>query len=163
MVLAGLVVLVTLIGLASSGPATAADEVHFDPDSPAGKEYALPLDQAREEATGGGKADEDSAAGAPLFGAGVSPPGAGVSPPGSASTRVPNPGGEQAGGRGANREADNPGRRGAAAGPAAIVRIAEAGDGYSLTSGAALVAAIVLVGGALGLALRALQRRALPD
>jgi hypothetical protein len=154
MVLAGLVVLLTLAGLASSGLATAADGVHFDPNSPAGKEYALPLDQARDEATGGGGSDEGSAAGAPLFGVGVSPPGA-------PSARVPGPGGER-GGDPASAGARRAAQRGSAPSAAAVVRIAEAGDGYPLTSGAAMVAAIVLLGGALGLALRGLQRRVVP-
>jgi hypothetical protein len=151
MVLAGVVVVLTLAGLTSSARAAAANGVHFDPDSPAGKEYALPLEQARDEATGGDASNEDSGVGAPLFGAGISPPG-------TASARIAGPSGVKAGPR-ANRGAGHSGQRGSAASPAAVVRISEAGDGYPLTSGAALVAAIVLLGGALGLALRGLQRR----
>jgi hypothetical protein len=126
--------------------------VHFDPDSPAGKEYALPLDQARGEAIGGSESDRGAAPGAPLFGVGVSPPG-------PESAGIAGPGGEKAG-RQASPGTKRSAPRGSAARPVAVVRISEAGDGYPLTSGAALVAAIVLLGGALGLAFRGLQRRA---
>src|SRR6476619_4464476 len=54
------------------GVAAAAqdDGVHVDPNSPAGKEYALPLDSARRDANGGG--DSAAGSGAPLFGVGIS-------------------------------------------------------------------------------------------
>src|SRR5665811_1977608 len=72
MLLAGLVVLATLGALAASGQrAVAKGGVHFDPDSPAGKEYALPLDEARDEAVGEGQPDGASGASAPLFGVGT--------------------------------------------------------------------------------------------
>jgi hypothetical protein len=58
-----LVVLGNLIGMA---PSAIAGEVHFDSQSPAGKEYALPLPQARSEALGTG-----APADAPLFGVGI--------------------------------------------------------------------------------------------
>src|SRR5215213_2131943 len=54
-----------------------AGEVHFDAESPAGKEYALPLDQAREEAAGAGKTDGPAGEKAPLFGEGISNGGGG--------------------------------------------------------------------------------------
>lgn len=47
------------------------DGVFVDPDSPAGKEYAIPLDEARREATGGEDGTPGSAP--PLFGEGVMP------------------------------------------------------------------------------------------
>jgi len=52
------------------------DEVFVDPESPAGTEYAVPLDQARREATGasaGGEAGTPSQGGEaqPLFGVGI--------------------------------------------------------------------------------------------
>lgn len=54
------------------------DEVFVDPDSPAGTEYQLPLDRAREAAggggasgSGGGSAGGAASGEAPLFGAGV--------------------------------------------------------------------------------------------
>jgi len=52
--------------------------VHIDPGSPAAKEYALPLNQARQ--TGSQSSARGSSSG-PLFGAGIGPPGAGGSSP----------------------------------------------------------------------------------
>lgn len=61
---------VGLWALATVLPAAAlaqGDDVFVDPDSPAGKEYAIPIDEARREASG-----RDGAPGsAPLFGEGV--------------------------------------------------------------------------------------------
>jgi hypothetical protein len=50
--------------------------VHIDPGSPAAKEYALPLAQARQ--TGGGASTGKDSSGA-LFGTGIKPPGSGGS------------------------------------------------------------------------------------
>jgi hypothetical protein len=47
--------------------------VHVDPGSPAAKEYALPLNQARR--TGAAPASHESPPEAALFGAGIKPPG----------------------------------------------------------------------------------------
>jgi hypothetical protein len=65
--------------LAVSAQATAGLEpgVHPDPGSPAAKEYALPLNQARQVGEGGGS-HASSGSGA-LFGAGIKPPGSGGS------------------------------------------------------------------------------------
>ncbi|MDQ3678037.1 MAG: hypothetical protein M3401_14785 [Actinomycetota bacterium] len=63
-----------LCALALAAPATAQDP-QVDPGSPAGTEYQLPIDRAREEA--GGRSGGSSGSGgstsseAPLFGAGV--------------------------------------------------------------------------------------------
>jgi hypothetical protein len=51
-----------------------SDSVTVDPGSPSAKEYALPLDQARNDAAGGGGAPSGQAgapAAAPLFGQGI--------------------------------------------------------------------------------------------
>src|SRR5690349_19568187 len=56
----------------AAGDAAAEKGVHFDPESPAGKEYALPLDQARNEGAGKtGVGKDGSIEPAPLFGEGV--------------------------------------------------------------------------------------------
>jgi hypothetical protein len=51
--------------------------VHVDPGSPAGKEYAIPIERARREASGGAKINAGSAptpiAQVPLFGQGIKP------------------------------------------------------------------------------------------
>lgn len=62
------------LSLALGTPAVAvAQDPQVDPDSPAGTEYQLPTDRAREEARGGRTSTDTGAAGAaaPLFGEGV--------------------------------------------------------------------------------------------
>jgi len=50
--------------------------VHVDPASPAAKEYALPINQARQTGAAPGQTSSGSTA---LFGAGIKPPGSGGS------------------------------------------------------------------------------------
>jgi hypothetical protein len=57
--------------------------VHFDPGSPAGKEYAIPLAEGRSE--GAGTRNQRAAADTP-FGAGITPPGAGRGTDGGGGT-----------------------------------------------------------------------------
>jgi hypothetical protein len=71
------------VSFALAGPAVAAsqnDDPQVDPGSPAGTEYQLPVDRAREQASGGGSGAPGSSTGstgstgtAPLFGEGVKP------------------------------------------------------------------------------------------
>jgi hypothetical protein len=142
----------TLVGLAADCHAAAAKGVFFEPNNPAGKEYALPLAQARNEASGRGGSDGASGASAPLFGAGISGHGRIAGQGGGKTDRLASPG------------AKGPGRRestegaGPRLGAAAIARLADAGGGYPTMIGAAMVAVIVLLGCGLGLALRGLQR-----
>jgi hypothetical protein len=63
--------------------------VHFDPGSPAGKEYAIPLAEGRAE--GAGTKNQRAAADVP-FGVGITPPGGGDGPGGDG------PGGRGGGG-----------------------------------------------------------------
>jgi hypothetical protein len=67
------VTLVVLLAGGSLAPTAVAQEdgVFVDPDSPAGKEYAIPLDQARRDAAGGGAAGGGGGSGQSLFGAGI--------------------------------------------------------------------------------------------
>jgi hypothetical protein len=66
-------------GTAAAGPPSAAQDagLQVDPNSPAGTEYQLPTDHAREQAGGGRKSNGasgssgDAAVEVPLFGAGV--------------------------------------------------------------------------------------------
>jgi hypothetical protein len=68
-----------LLLLGTPGAATAQERgVHVDPGSPAGKEYAIPIERARREASGGskitsGNATTQAAAPVPLFGQGIKP------------------------------------------------------------------------------------------
>jgi hypothetical protein len=63
--------LTALLLAATAAPPAAAQEdgVFVDPDSPAGVEYAIPLQEARRQAAGGRRADPGS--GRPLFGEGI--------------------------------------------------------------------------------------------
>lgn len=69
-----LAILVPALTLSAETPAMAQETPGYDPDSPAGVEYQLPLQRTRREATGQG-ADDRGGGGskpAPLFGAGAS-------------------------------------------------------------------------------------------
>jgi hypothetical protein len=85
--------------------AAARDGVHYDPDSPSGQEYALPLDDARGQGGGGGGGDNSS--GAVPFGQGVKPPSG---PPGApAVTQTPSTGGDSGSGGGSSNGGDRSG------------------------------------------------------
>jgi hypothetical protein len=146
--------LIPLLLAVAAPPAMAQqDGVFVDPDSPAGKEYAVPIDQARGDAAGGG----DSGSGEePLFGAGIEP-GSG----GSADKPRGGEAGQNAGGSGdtggeprqgdGSRDSVDPGQRSVAIEAAA----ADGSDGL-LSAG---IAAAVLAGGLLvGFGLRRLLR-----
>ncbi len=161
MVLGAVVATIAFAGLTvGDGTAAAAKGVHFDPESPAGTEYALPLSEARKDASGQGGSDREPGAAPPLFGVGVSKAGAGAQE-GTAPPAGENRGGAQDG------ERESPGRGSEDAPAAGSVGASEdpvlqAGDGYSAGSALAWVAAIVLLGGCLALGLRGLQRWAVP-
>jgi hypothetical protein len=72
--IAGILLVITLSCLAASAQVAAGLEpgVQADPGSPAAKEYALPLNQARQ--TGGGAPGNGASGPAKLFGAGIKPP-----------------------------------------------------------------------------------------
>lgn len=145
MLLAGAVVLALLV---PSQQKAIAKGVFFDPDSPAGKEYALPLDQARDEAAGVGKSDGPAGEKAPLFGEGLSSGGTGQGPGASGEPRKVRK-------AAADREEDT----GATSAPGKpIADIASADSSYALTSAVLWVAVIVTLGGLVGLVLRGLQR-----
>jgi hypothetical protein len=147
-----------------AGQAAAALEpgVHVDPGSPAAKEYALPLSQAR--GTGSTSSPQTGPEGT-LFGAGITPPGSGGSPrgPGAGSGRATpgaNPAGPAASGK--------PSGRGAGAGSAdapavtqAVLRAAReqgsSGSGSTLALLGGAVAVLVL-GGFGGTVLRHSRR-----
>jgi hypothetical protein len=151
--LVGVVVLATLYWLAVPAEGAVAGGVHFDPESPAGKEYALPLAQARNEAMGGGGSDDGSGASAPLFGAGISGRGRTIVRSGNGASQRASDGSKRANGATKGSE-----RQEATKATAADIRLADAGGGYPVTDGVGMVAVIVLLGGGLGLALRALLR-----
>lgn len=65
----------TAAGAAICSPTPADAQVFVDPGSPSGKEYAIPLEDARREASPGGNEDPvvQGDRSAPLFGEGVEP------------------------------------------------------------------------------------------
>lgn len=146
-----------VLSMFAAAPAVAA-EVHFDPDSPAGKEYALPLPQARNEAMGKEGIEDEPPSQAPLFGVGVGGSGSsgGGSGSGSQGGGSPQASGQAQGnpaGGGAN-PSGNPRSATGKANPAT------AGTSYGLGTAIVLVGGILLIALALGLALRALSKLA---
>jgi hypothetical protein len=146
-----------------SGVAGAEPGLTVDPQSPAGVEYAIPLDSGRGHGGGHGHSG-GSSGGSALFGSGITPPGkggSGTSPSGS-GTGTSGGGGARNGGTsgGATSHGSPNARSGADATPPGIAP-ASAAASYS-TSGpiAGIVAAILALGGGVGLFLRFRARRA---
>jgi hypothetical protein len=138
-----------------SPAAAQEDGVHIDPSSPAGQEYALPFARARDQATGrpSDRAPKSAREVQP-FGAGVRPPGPRPgrgSGSGEASTGAP---GRTTSARGTKALRD-PGAAAAGARLAAATAPGDAGAGWTLGVGLA----IILGGGLLGLGLSAVTRR----
>lgn len=158
-------VAVSLVGLLLGGSGVAMAQgkgVHVDPDSPAGKEYALPLDSARREAGGGSGAPSAGGGGgsAPLFGAGISERGDSSVEGGSASG-----GGGSASGDGQSKRSRGGGEDDGGAAPrdaGATQRarvVADTRGGLSAGVLTLLIALGVLaVGGLIGLSARAFRR-----
>ncbi len=148
--------LVMLCGLALFVPLAAAqdDEVQVDPDSPSGREYALPVDSARSQAAKGSGTRRSAVQAAPLFGEGVrSGTGGGASDSAQAD--------KTASQRGASDDADpdedasSASRRAATANPETLRAQAAAPDGGgSLLVIIGVGAGVLLAGGLIGLALR---------
>ena len=155
MLLVASAVLATIAGPGAWGAAAASGGVHFDPDSPAGQEYALPLERAREEAAGTQGQSESKGEGAALFGAGVSGGGPQGSLPAGAEHQAG--GGAEEGsseGRGAQGEV---GRTSPNGGPASTnIHLSQTGGGFPLMAGVAMVAALLLAAAIIGVVMRRL-------
>lgn len=147
-----LAAITALATVGGAGAARAEPGVHVDPQSPAGVEYAIPLHSGRQpggHGTTGGRAAGSSGT---LFGAGITPPSGSASKPGSRSSNSargthtrPDAVGGASGGRSA--------KAGSAGGGSAVPVSASAH--YSPTAPVvALIGAILLVGGGLGLLAR---------
>ena len=131
-------VAVGVAALVPAAPAVAQNGVHYDPGSPNGKEYAIPLDQARgnspgTESTQGGGDSASRPRGPALFGEGI--------------TRGKKP---EAGGRSGKRAGKRPRSESAAR---LSARTGSAGGSPALAGGGIAVA-VLLAGGGLGLLLR---------
>jgi len=122
--------------------------VTFDPGSPAGKEYAIPIAQGR--ADGAGSGDNSGSASKTPFGLGIKPPGSGSGGSGGSGG-----GHGHGGGTGATNVPGPTGGTGSRVDPNLRSRIAQAEEpgGTELwTLGIGL--AVVLLAGVLALALR---------
>lgn len=152
--------LLVLLAAAPGSTAQAQDEIFVDPESPAGKEYAIPLDRARREASGVGSSSPrgDSTRPGSLFGAGISRRGGAGDRAGQRSSASPNGGrtvpqdgrespGESAGGAGGDLDAR---RRG----PAPAVSSASAPGGNALLTGGGIALGVLVAGGVIGVLLR---------
>jgi hypothetical protein len=125
--------------------------VTFDPGSPAGSEYAIPLSQGR--ADGAGSGDNTGSASQTPFGVGINPPGSGSG--GTGGSGGSGTGHGHGGGTGATNVPGPTGGTGSRVDPTLRSRIAQAEEpgGTELwTLGIGL--AVVLVAGVLALALR---------
>lgn len=145
-----------LLIVAAAAPASAQTGVVVDPDSPPGKEYAIPLESVREGAAPSGPQSDGAATKAPLFGVGVGddepvvradsspqPDGGGTTQratrrPGSATGA----GDGSAAAEGSESQSVRGGRPVAAAVP-------EGGTGSTLTI-AAVALSVLLLGGVIG-------------
>jgi hypothetical protein len=152
-VLGGLALCLCFGGLLGAAPSHAQDEegVIADPNSPAGKEYAIPLEQSRREGSGGHASSQDTGGSAgggtvqgaspPLFGVGIEPKRHGKRKRESAGHGNDEQGNETVSGIGGSGGSD--------------------GDGSSSTLPVALALAVVLSGAVMGFtAKRHLSRRA---
>jgi hypothetical protein len=140
--------------LMAAGDAMAqSDGVHVDPDTPAGKEYALPLDKARQDVAPNSGTHGSESGDTELFGAGISKrDGGGGQGDGQGS-------GAGAEGGGGDR-ADGKQAGGSQSDTARSVAKAAASGGSGISSGwltALIAAGVLLVGGIAGLSMRALR------
>jgi hypothetical protein len=161
-----------------AGVARAEPGVTVDPQSPAGVEYAVPLDSGRglggghrhtggaSGGTGGGSGDGSSNSGGGSGGSSSSSSsssnglfGAGITPPRQGGTGGRNSGSKPAHGRGGGsashgRTSHDPATGGSDATPAGVTPVRAAAS-YSTTAPlAGLIGAVVLIGGGIGLLLR---------
>jgi hypothetical protein len=138
--------------LAAPAGAHAQKGLHVDPHSPAGTEYAVPLDSGRQPGGGSGGGD-------PRFGAGITPPSH-TQGSGSAGTTTAGSGGGGAGGSQDRGGSAGPGgtsksgQAGASGRPAAAVSVPAPASYSSAGPLIALIAAILLAGCSLGLLAR---------
>jgi len=146
-------VLVLLFALGVPAPAAAERGVHVDPDSPAGKEYAIPLEQARSDA-GGSKHSRSPQSS--RFGAGIEPSPPAAAPPArparrhhKAATRHSSDASDRSDAADGKKKQQN-----ASAGISNTVASAAGDSGSPALRIGRIALAVLVVGGLLGLALR---------
>jgi hypothetical protein len=144
-----LVVLCVLAATASTATAQ-SDDVIVDPGSPSGKEYAFPIDAAREQAAKGAKGGSRTGD-APLFGEGVGDDAG--SRTAKSSRKVKDA--ARSGGARSSIDRSTPQAADSASGATAVSReagVQSSGLGMGAVTGAGL--GVVLLGGLAGLWLR---------
>lgn len=147
-----LAVTAVVMEVALTAPASAQEPgVIRDPDSPAGKEYALPFDAARRAGAGPDAPKEQGVA--PLFGIGIRPPGSGPrGGSGAGDSNARRGDGAAGSGRGAGGRDERAEQRPNLPSAGEL----DGGDTSSVTL--TILAAVLLGGGLLGVALRAGSR-----
>jgi hypothetical protein len=151
------------------GTAGAQQGLTVDPQSPAGVEYAVPLDTARSHGGGGSSHPGSGGGGSTSGGSGTggsgSPVlfGSGITPPAKAASRSGSGSGGQGSGarkRQSGGRGSKPGARTATAGSPSPVTPVTASASYSSTGPVAgIVGGVLLLGGGFGLFVRLRGRR----
>lgn len=161
---------VTSAAALATAPAAAQEPgVVYDPDSPAGKEYALPLDAARNAAAPVGRpggdtrqpASPEQPARAPLFGEGITPKRVKSSSRGTgAPTEKPREGegGETGRYPGASTPSTREEQRSESADRIQVAQSRSSNGPSSLLVSTIVALAVLLVGGGLGFGGRRLRR-----
>ena len=149
MLLIASAVLATIVGPGVWGAAAASGGVHFDPNSPAGQEYALPLERAREEAAGTqGQSDSKGGRRRSVRRRRLRRRATGQRARGR---RASAGGGAEEGSSEAGAAQGEVGRTSPNGGPtSASVHLSQAGGGFPLMAGVAMVAAILLAAAIIG-------------
>ena len=142
----GLCLLIVTCALWLPAVAAGQESPRLDPDSPAGVEYQLPLDRAREDAAGEGKGKSGEGKSPPLFGSGVTEPEA----------KPPTASGASSDGSGSAAGERSPGEAPARKTAKTVPATSEGGAGASVSL---IAAAVLIVGGALGLGMRRVMGR----
>lgn len=142
-----LIVLVIAAALAASPAAPAAAQVFVDPGSPSGKEYEIPLENARQEAATG-NSDAPVQLGdrsAPLFGEGVGDDNGGGNTAGSGGLETK---GQEQGGSGDRGDKESSGSFGAASQP--ISATVPQGGFDSIVTIGAVALSVLFLGSVIG-------------
>ena len=158
-VLRGLLLLICALAFLAPAAVAQDDEIFVDPGSPSGKEYALPVESARQQAAKDAPERPSSAQPAPLFGQGVD---AG-SPDGEVGAASGTADAKRAGsGTGAGNDADagTSSAQGAARTATLKAQAAAPDGGIGLAAVIGVGAGVLALGGAIGVLLR---RRAARD
>ena len=149
--LRGLLLLLSALALMAPAAVAQDDEIFVDPGSPSGKEYALPVESARQQAAKEAQGRSPGARPAPLFGQGVDDR-ATADAGGASSGAGSGSGSAKGSGAGAGSDADG----GTPAASAATLKAQAAAPdgGIGLAAVIGVGAGVLLLGGAIGVLLR---------